>query len=106
MIVRAKSPYFKVTSEDPAPLPGVAASANGMAGIFGYASTTVSGLAFGILADKLGWNSVFEVTIAIGILGVILFATIWNAPANGYAKAEPILLVPERCIGGVPVFKV
>ena len=69
----------------------VAASANGMAGIFGYASTTVSGLAFGILADKLGWNSVFEVTIAIGILGVILFATIWNAPANGYAKAEPIL---------------
>ena len=69
----------------------VAASANGFAGIFGYASTTVSGLAFGLIADKMGWNSVFEVTIAIGIIGVILFATIWKAPANGYAKADALL---------------
>lgn len=69
----------------------VAASANGMAGIFGYASTTVSGLAFGILADKLGWNSVFEVAIAFGVIGILLLATIWKAPADGYAKAEPVL---------------
>ena len=69
----------------------VAASANGVAGIFGYASTTVSGLVFGLLADKLGWNSVFEVAIAFGIVGIILLATIWKAPADGYAKAEPVI---------------
>ena len=69
----------------------VASSANGIAGILGYASTTVSGLMFGALADKLGWNSVFEVAIALGVVGVILLATIWKAPANGYAKADALL---------------
>ena len=69
----------------------VAASANGLAGIFGYASTTVSGLMFGYLAEHFGWNSVFEVAIVFGVIGVILFAFIWNAPSDGYSKAEPII---------------
>ena len=68
-----------------------AASANGLAGIFGYASTTVSGLMFGYLAEHFGWNSVFEVAIVFGVIGVILFAFIWNAPSDGYSKAEPII---------------
>ena len=62
-----------------------------MAGILGYASTAISGLVFGALADKFGWNSVFEVAIALGIVGVILFAIIWKAPADGYAKADKLL---------------
>ena len=69
----------------------VLASANGLAGIFGYASTTVSGLMFGYLAEHFGWNSVFEVAIVFGVIGVILFAFIWNAPSDGYSKAEPII---------------
>ena len=69
----------------------VASSANGIAGILGYASTTVSGLMFGALADKLGWNSVFEVAIALGVVGVILLSLIWKAPADGYAKADRLL---------------
>ena len=69
----------------------VAASANGLAGLFGYASTTVSGLMFGYLAEHFGWNSVFEVAIVFGVIGVILFAFIWNAPSDGYSKAEPII---------------
>ena len=69
----------------------VAASANGLAGIFGYASTTVSGLMFGYLAEHFGWNSVFEVAIVFGVIGVILFAFIWTAPSDGYSKAEPII---------------
>ena len=69
----------------------VAASANGLAGIFGYASTTVSGLMVGYLAEHFGWNSVFEVAIVFGVIGVILFAFIWNAPSDGYSKAEPII---------------
>ena len=69
----------------------VSASANGLAGIFGYASTTVSGLAFGMLADSFGWNSVFEVSIVFGVVGIVALALIWKAPANGYAKADKIL---------------
>ena len=68
-----------------------AASANGVLGIFGYASTTVSGLAFGMIAKSFGWNTVFAVAIAFGILGSIIFAVMWKAPADGYAKAEKVI---------------
>lgn len=69
----------------------VAASANGIAGIFGYASTTVSGLAFGLLADSFGWNSVFEVSIAFGVIGIVALALLWRTPADCYDKADKIL---------------
>ena len=68
-----------------------AASANGILGIFGYASTAVSGIAFGMLADKFGWNSVFEVSIIFGVVGSVVIALMWNAPADGYAKADKLL---------------
>ena len=69
----------------------VAASANGIAGIFAYASTTISGFVFGAIADKFGWNSVFEIVIAFGIVGTLIIATVWKAPADGYVKANKIL---------------
>jgi OPA family glycerol-3-phosphate transporter-like MFS transporter/OPA family sugar phosphate sensor protein UhpC-like MFS transporter len=85
----------------PQALPGVAASqqatkrvcatANGILGIFGYAATTVAGIGFGFIADKFGWNSVFIVAIIFGIIGSLVIATIWNAPADGYEKAEKVL---------------
>ena len=68
-----------------------AASANGILGIFGYASTAVSGIAFGMLADKFGWNSVFEISIIFGVVGSVVIALMWNDPADGYAKAEKLL---------------
>ena len=68
-----------------------AASANGILGIFGYASTTVSGLAFGMIAKSFGWNTVFAVAIVFGILGCLVFALMWKAPADGYAKAEAVI---------------
>lgn len=67
------------------------ATANGVLGIAGYAATTVSGIGFGFMADNWGWNSVFIVAIAFGILGCLVIARIWNAPADGYAKAEKVL---------------
>ena len=68
-----------------------AATANGILGIFGYASTAVSGILFGYLADRFGWNSVFEVAIGFGIAGALIIATMWKAPADGYGKAEKLL---------------
>ena len=78
-----------------------AASANGVLGIFGYASTTVSGLAFGMIAKSFGWNTVFEVAIAFGILGCLVFALMWKAPADGYAKAEKIIAEFEAENGAI-----
>ncbi len=69
----------------------VAASANGLLGIFGYASTTVSGIIFGAVADSMGWNAVFEVAIVFGVIGAVVIALIWKAPADGYGKAEAVL---------------
>ncbi len=69
----------------------VAASANGVLGIFGYASTTVSGIVFGIIADSFGWNSVFLIAIIFGVVGSLIIATIWSAPADGYEKADKLM---------------
>lgn len=65
---------------------------NGILGIFGYISTAVSGVLFGYLADSSwGWNGVFTIAIAFGILGSIAIALMWNAPATGYDKVNRIL---------------
>ncbi len=65
-----------------------AATANGLAGIFGYAGSFLSAIGVGIIADKYGWNTVFYLIIAIGILGAITFVTMWRAPRDGYARSQ------------------
>jgi len=68
-------------------------SANGFCGIFCYGATVISGIGFGFLADHpgLGWNAVFIVAIAFGLLGTLILGTCWRAPANGYEKANKVL---------------
>ena len=68
-------------------------SANGFCGIFCYGATVISGIGFGFLADhpSLGWNAVFIVAIAFGLLGTLILGTCWRAPSNGYEKAQTIL---------------
>lgn len=72
------------------------ATANGILGVFGYASTTVSGLGFGYLAQHFGWNSVFMVSVIVGVIGSVVIATMWKAKADGYEKAEEILQEIDR----------
>ncbi len=68
-------------------------SANGFCGIFCYGATVISGIGFGFLADHpgFGWNAVFIVAIAFGLLGTLILGTCWRAPANGYKKANQVL---------------
>lgn len=68
-------------------------SANGFCGIFCYGATIISGIGFGYLADKpgLGWNAVFIVSIIFGLIGTLLLALQWNAPANGYERANQVI---------------
>lgn len=62
-----------------------AASSNGFVGIIAYVATILSGYGFGVLADnpRLGWDAVFVVTLSIGVVGTIVQALFWNAPADG-----------------------
>ena len=65
-----------------------AATANGLVGIFGYLSTAISGYGVGLLADKYGWNYVFIGVIAMAVIGVVVFLTIWGARRDGYETAN------------------
>lgn len=64
-----------------------AATAGGFTGLFGYASTVVSGWGLGYLAGHLGWNYAIGALIGIGIVGTLTFLLAWKARADGY---EPI----------------
>ena len=64
------------------------ATANGLAGIFGYFGSFVSAIGIGIVADRWGWNMVFYIIIAVGIIGAITFVTMWKAPRDGYARSN------------------
>lgn len=68
-----------------------AGTGNGIVGIFGYASSVVSGVMFGSMADAGGWDSVFPVAIAFGVVGAIAIGAMWNAPADGYAKLNKVI---------------
>ena len=64
-----------------------AASANGILGIFGYASTLISGVGFGFVADHYGWGMTYIVILVFAVIGMLTIASIWNAKADGYEAA-------------------
>ncbi|WP_455586988.1 MFS transporter [Bacteroides sp.] len=61
-----------------------AATAVGFTGLFGYASTLLSGWGLGLLAQSLGWNYAIGVLIFVAITGTGIFLFAWSAKANGY----------------------
>ena len=66
-------------------------TANGIVGIFGYASSVVTGVMFGAQAEAGGWDSVFPIAIAFGVVGAIAIGLMWNAPADGYEKLNKVM---------------
>ncbi|MBQ9547657.1 MAG: MFS transporter [Bacteroidales bacterium] len=69
-----------------------AGTGNGIIGILGYLSTFVSGIWFGHIAGSaLGWNRVYVLTIAFGVVGSIIIALLWRIPADGYEKVNRII---------------
>ena len=61
-----------------------AATAIGLTGFFGYASTLVSGWGLGTLVDRRGWDAAFAGLIGVAIIGTLLFAAAWKVKAHGY----------------------
>jgi OPA family glycerol-3-phosphate transporter-like MFS transporter/OPA family sugar phosphate sensor protein UhpC-like MFS transporter len=63
-----------------------AATAVGLTGVFGYASTILSGWGLGLLVQKCGWNMGFAGLIICAALGAAMFALAWPAKAHGYEE--------------------
>ncbi|MDR3252027.1 MAG: MFS transporter [Tannerella sp.] len=61
-----------------------AATANGLTGLFGYASTAVSGLGFGYVVQHYGWDNAYIAIIISAVVGMGVFLLMWNAKADGY----------------------
>lgn len=67
------------------------ATANGIAGVFGYIGSAVAALAIGLIADNFGWNMVFVTFIVVGLIGSAVFLTMWNAPRDGYDRSKEFM---------------
>lgn len=65
-----------------------AATANGFKGMFGYASTLVSGAGLGFLADHYGWDSAYIGIIVVAFICMGILMLMWKAPADGYDHAQ------------------
>ena len=65
-----------------------AATAAGFTGLFGYASTLVSGWGLGLLAQSAGWHVAFGALLGIGACGTFMFILAWPAKAHGYQTAS------------------
>lgn len=63
-----------------------AATAAGFTGLFGYASTLVSGWGLGALVQHAGWSVAFGALLGIGALGTFMFILAWPARAHGYGQ--------------------
>jgi OPA family glycerol-3-phosphate transporter-like MFS transporter/OPA family sugar phosphate sensor protein UhpC-like MFS transporter len=63
-----------------------AASAVGLTGLFGYASTVLSGWGMGALVQHAGWDAAFKTLVGIGLAGTLLFAAAWKSKVHGYEE--------------------
>jgi phosphoglycerate transporter family protein len=61
-----------------------AATAVGLTGLFGYASTLLSGWGLGALVEKHGWDAGFAGLIGVAAVGTLVFGATWKAKAHGY----------------------
>ena len=56
-----------------------AATAIGLTGLFGYASSIVSGWGLGYTVQHHGWDGGFALLVGCAVLGTALFSLAWNA---------------------------
>jgi OPA family glycerol-3-phosphate transporter-like MFS transporter/OPA family sugar phosphate sensor protein UhpC-like MFS transporter len=67
-----------------------AATAAGFTGIFGYASTLLSGWGLGKLVELHGWDAGFAGLLGAAAIGTLLFAAAWGAKAHGYVESPKV----------------
>jgi len=62
--------------------PRAAGVAGGFVGIFSYASTILSGIGFGFVAQKWGWNAAYATVLAAALVGGGVLLLMWRAPCR------------------------
>jgi len=62
--------------------PRAAGVAGGFVGIFSYASTILSGIGFGFVAQKWGWNAAYATVLAAALAGGGVLLLMWRAPCR------------------------
>ena len=62
--------------------PRAAGVAGGFVGIFSYASTILSGIGFGFVAQHLGWNAAYATILAAAFVGGCVLLLMWRAEAE------------------------
>jgi sugar phosphate permease len=65
-----------------------AATAVGLCGFFGYASTALSGWGVGKLVQTCGWDAMFVGLLIVAAIGTVTCALGWRAGAHGYGDAQ------------------
>jgi OPA family glycerol-3-phosphate transporter-like MFS transporter/OPA family sugar phosphate sensor protein UhpC-like MFS transporter len=79
-----------------------AAAAVGLTGIFGYASSVVSGWGVGRIVDKGGWDGAFQLMIACAVGTLVLMAVTWNVGAHPHLEKAPAPAPPAPELGPRP----
>ena len=59
--------------------PRAAGVAGGFVGIFSYASTVISGIGFGFIAQHWGWSAAYAAMLAAALVGGGVLTAIWRA---------------------------
>ena len=67
--------------------PRAAGVAGGFVGIFSYASTILSGIGFGFVAERWGWNAAYATILAAAVAGGLVVLLMWKAPAEQQVTA-------------------
>ena len=62
--------------------PRAAGVAGGFVGIFSYASTVLSGIGFGAIAQHWGWSAAYATILAAALVGGGVLLLMWGAPAE------------------------
>ena len=62
--------------------PRAAGVAGGFVGIFSYASTILSGIGFGFVAQRWGWNAAYATILAAALAGGCVLLLMWRAPQS------------------------
>ena len=62
--------------------PRAAGVAGGFVGIFSYASTILSGIGFGFVAQNWGWNAAYATILAAAVVGGGILTLMWRAPCS------------------------
>lgn len=65
-----------------------AAAAIGLTGIFGYASTVVSGYGIGAIATHASWSTAFYMLVCCAFGTAVLMATTWNVGTHPQLEME------------------